>query len=229
MNWKYYLLIATGIIVMIATNIEIEHIPAVGSDTEVFMQHVRESQQRTRAATQKMQDEVRYGQPVRYNAIEYVDGVNLRAMEGHMGPGGYVLSHNEEMRYNAIHILPYNPVVGDDCVETSKDPRVSHMACSPVYRDTHPLAHHNLATLREMAEYDPEAAMWIVEHNLDNRIKEQLRLAQLAAKLSGKTADLEKFEIYYAEMMEKFATYIETDEGMTYVAENMVREVSDET
>lgn len=123
-----------------------------------------------------------------------------------------VLEYEQEAAYNEKYIIPYNPQVGDICVmetrkrspimyeaikkrrpEISKDDYLNINVCTPAYRDIHPLTHHDLEALREMAEYDPEAAMWIVENNLVVDLDEQIKLVQHASKLSGKTADLELF------------------------------------
>ena len=95
--------------------------------------------------------------------------------------------------FNQLHVLPFNPQVGEDCgPETIFDPDVGQIdtyGCTPVLEfPEHPYSELPTEELIALAETDAEAAVFASRRV--QGVEEQMRFAFRAAALSGKSGPI---------------------------------------
>jgi hypothetical protein len=89
--------------------------------------------------------------------------------------------------YDELHILSFNPKVGEECNEVQNNyaPEIPATACRYIYqRPNYPYANRESEALETLAEYDAVAALIMARRstNEDERINWYLRAAAISEK-----------------------------------------------
>ncbi|MEM7364199.1 MAG: hypothetical protein AAF525_09245 [Pseudomonadota bacterium] len=201
MNWKFVggvvtiaLLAALLVVVLGRPSDTVPQIEPVlqdedGSPVEVTLPQIEKKPIRTNVAP--VLDSLAKVDPVAYHRV---DGLVLHSLSDPTYDmlttrTGYLTPAQRE-RYNELHIIPWNPKVGDDCSQAPVTSVVSRV-CKPVY-ETRYSHHYEQLSYAELEELhgDPAALYYLSRKGDHLPTEERIRLVIEAAAISGKPGEL---------------------------------------